>query len=244
MTGDGSLADGSDSVATSKDGTPSEPVEELGDEGVSGGLHLNNDTPNPLDPNGLPIDDGTNPATSEYDPNQPEIDTGQTSPLAGQSGSGQQNFGFDEFGNSEASGTGNVKPSDGATATQQVTPTPTDSGNAGNDSVTDGEETGITTAPSTTESEGLEADSRGLTGSGLSTTTTDNVGTNDPTKPVENQAQARTTGKTQKSFRQSKPTPESLTAPRLSNVHESQEGIDDKFPSAHQRLRDLGDLKK
>lgn len=244
MTGDGSLADGSDSVATSKDGTPSVPVEELGDEDVSGGLHLNNDTPNPFDPNGLPIDDGTNPATSEYNPNQPEIDTGQTSPLAGQSGSGQQNFGFDEFGNSEASGTGNVKPSDGATATQQVTPTPTDSGNAGNDSVTDGEETGITTAPSTTESEGLEADSRGLTGSGLSTTTTDNVGTNDPTKPVENQAQARTTGKTQKSFRQSKPTPESLTAPRLSNVHESQEGIDDKFPSAHQRLRDLGDLKK
>lgn len=228
----------------SKDGTPNMPVEELGDEDAPGGLQLDDDTPGlNLNPDGSPIDDNTNPAANDYEPKQPGqpgIDPGQSNP--------QRAGGLDGYGNPETPG--NVNFDDRATQT----PNPTGNGNAGNDALTDGEETGITTTPNTTESGGMGNDSGRFADSGAPTNYSGNVRTDQtlvssgaaaPQPDVDNQVPKPTSGDqttvTRKGFAMARQTAPS--APSGSD-HESSTDTGDAFPSAHQRLRDLGDLKK
>lgn len=239
----------------SKDGTPTMPVEELGDEDAPGGLQLDDDKPGlNLNPDGSPIDDNTNPAANDYEsnqPGQPEIDPDQANP--------QRSGGLDGYGNPETPGNVNF---DGR---ETQTPNPTGNGNAGNDALTDSEETGITTAPNTNESGGIGAgaDSKSLADSGAPTNHSESmrtdqipvsVNTSAPNPDVDNQVPKRTGGTrtTQTTVtRASSVTSKSRqTAPSAFNGHELSTDIGnsgdsgDSFPSAHERLRDLGDLKK
>lgn len=237
----------------SKDGTPTMPVEDLGDEDAPGGLQLDDDKPGlNLNPDGSPIDDNTNPAANDYESNQPrqsEIDPDQASP--------QRSGGLDGYGNPETPGNVNF---DGR---EMQAPNPTGNGNAGNDALTDSEENGITTEPNTTESGGIGADSKSLANSGAPTSHSESMrtdqipvsaGTSEPNTGVNNQVPKRTGGtqttQTTVTWASSVTSKSRQTAPSAFNGHElstdigNSGGSGDSFPSAHQRLRDLGDLKK
>lgn len=231
----------------SKDGTPTVPVEKLGDEDVAGGLELDDDTPGQsLNPDGSPIDDITNPAANpaanDYESNQPGINPSKASP--------QRAGGLDGYRNPETPGNVNFD----SRATQ--TPNLTGNGNAGNDALTDSAETGITTAPDTTESGGIGADSKSLADSDALTNhsgsmRTDQIpvsaGTSLPNSDVDNQVPKQTGGVKTTVTRTSSVTSKSRQTASISSapsVHESSTDTGDEFPNAHQRLRDLGDLKK
>ncbi|KID42561.1 hypothetical protein LbDm2_2466 [Levilactobacillus brevis] len=247
--GQASLTTGNDAPndgqgSESKDETPTMPVENLGDEDAPGGLQLDDDTPGlNLNPDGSPIDENTNPAANEYEsnqPGQPEIDSDQARP--------QRSGGLDGYGNPETPGNVNF---DGR---ETQTPNPTGNGNAGNDALTDSEETGITTEPNTTESSGIGADSKSLANSGAPTSHSESMrtdqipvsaGTSEPNTGVNNQVPNPTGGSQTTMTRASSVTSKlRQTAPSEPNGHESSTDTGDSFPSAHQRLRDLGDLKK